>query len=101
MFFKSNSLIKKAKDSKKKEVRQADLKTELDIREKEDVIVVEKSNMIKFLVRTVGNIVVILFRLIICLLVIIGIAALFYPEPRQHLHMRALDLSAQIQGYLN
>ena len=40
------SLIKKAKDSKKKEVRQADLKTELDIREKEDVIVVEKSNMI-------------------------------------------------------
>jgi hypothetical protein len=99
--FKNNSLIKKAKDSKKKEVRQADLKTELDIREKEDVIVVEKSNMIKFFVRTVGTIIMSLCRIIICLLVIVGIAALFYREPRQYLHMRAVDLFIQIQGYIN
>lgn len=94
---RSASLIKKAKKSKDRDVRQADLKTGLNIREKEDILVVEKTNYIQIL----EDILTKVGLIIISLLALIGIAALVYPEPRQYLITVFLNLMAQLQGYFS
>lgn len=94
---RSVNLIKKAKKSKDRDVRQANLKTELNIRDKEEILVVEKTNYIQ----TLEDILTKVGMILISSLALIGIAALVYPEPRQYLFNVLINLMAQLQGYFS
>lgn len=99
MLGKEMRLVKRAKQSKNWIVRQAELKTELDIREKEDTIIVEKSNMIKFLIQTIGIMIRIAAEITIITFALIGIAAVVYPEPRADLIIIMKQMISQITSY--
>lgn len=57
--------------------------------EQEDVLIVEKSNMVKFMARTAGALVKILAGLAAFLLAVVGLAALVYPGSRNALYEQA------------
>lgn len=57
--------------------------------DQEDVLVVEKNNMVKFIARTAGGLVKILAGLAAFLLAVVGLAALVYPESRSALYEQA------------
>lgn len=66
----------------------------------ENVIVVEKSNTIKFLIKVVSNTVHIMATIILIGLAIVGLAALLYPEPRGELFAIMLETIRQIRDFL-
>lgn len=68
--------------------------------EKEDVVIVEKSNMMKFLVRAAGAAIRILARIILIILATIGIIALLYPETRTGLQVILTGILEQIHMLL-
>ena len=98
-FFKQSRLVKKARESKNWSVHQADLKKELDLQDREDVVVVEKSNMIKFLVRSCAVLLSTMAQIALIGLAVIGFAALVYPEPRRELLEIWERLVIQVAGY--
>lgn len=57
--------------------------------EQEDVIIVEKSNMFKFITRTAAGLVKMLAGLAAFLLAVVGLAALVYPGSRNALYEQA------------
>ena len=78
------SLVSQIKDQQEFEKQQNELKRKHRIEEK-NVIVVEKSNMTKFLIRTIGNVVRISTTILILLLASIGLTTLLYPQTRNEL----------------
>lgn len=78
------SLVSQIKDQQEFEKQQNELKRKHRIEEK-NVIVVEKSNMTKFLIRTIGNVVRISTTILILLLASIGLTTLLYPQIRNEL----------------
>ena len=69
------------KEQQEFEKQQKELKRKHRIDEK-NVIVVEKSNMTKFLIRTIGNVVRISATILILILASIGLTTLLYPQIR-------------------
>ena len=65
--------------------------------EDENIIVVEKSNMTKFLISTIGGVIRTLSTIILLILAIIGLTAIIYPEPRADLIDIMFDLVDQIK----
>lgn len=78
------SLVSQIKDQQEFEKQQNELKRKHRIEEK-NVIVVEKSNMTKFLIRTIENVVRISTTILILLLASIGLTTLLYPQIRNEL----------------
>ena len=78
------SLVSQIKDQQEFEKQQNELKRKHRIEEK-NVIVIEKSNMTKFLIRTIGNVVRISTTILILLLASIGLTTLLYPQTRNEL----------------
>lgn len=72
------------KEQQEFEKQQKELKRKHRIDEK-NVIVVEKSNMTKFLIRTIGNVVRISATILILILASIGLTTLLYPQIRNEL----------------
>lgn len=72
------------KEQQEFEKQQKELKRKHRIDEK-NVIVVEKSNMTKFLIRTIGNVVRISATILILVLASIGLTTLLYPQIRNEL----------------
>lgn len=73
------SLVSQIKEQQEFEKQQKELKRKHRIDEK-NVIVVEKSNMTKFLIRTIGNVVRISATILILILASIGLTTLLYPQ---------------------
>ncbi len=78
------SLVSQIKEQQEFEKQQKELKRKHRIDEK-NVIVVEKSNMTKFLIRTIGNVVRISATILILILASIGLTTLLYPQIRNEL----------------
>lgn len=93
------SIIKKAKRRKAEELRQGRLKRECG-RTDENVVIVERSHLVKFLIRTLGLTVHTLTMLTVAALAFIGLAALIYPEPRKELLYVWQEIISQLENYL-
>jgi len=99
LFTRESQLVKKAKHSKNWSVRQGELKTSLNLQENEDVIVVEKSNMVKFFIQTAASLIRVMAEIIIFALAFIGGAAIVYPAPRAELFIILELFIMQMTGY--
>lgn len=75
---------KKAKKRMEGEVRQGRLRMENGLAG-EDVVIVEKSNMVKFFVRTCAALIRTVAALTVTGLAFVGLAALIYPGPRHEI----------------
>ena len=75
------SLVSQIKEKQEFDKQQNELKRKHGIEEK-NVIVVEKSNMTKFLIRTIGNLIRISATIIILILASVGLTTLLYPHIR-------------------
>ena len=51
----------------------------------EDVVIVEKSHVVKFLIKSVAGSIRICAVILLCILAVIGLTALIYPEVRREL----------------
>ena len=74
-------LVADIEKQKTEEKIQSDLKDEYNIQDP-DVVVVEKSNMIKFLIHLLTSLLRLLCVLAVFCLAVCGLLALVYPEPR-------------------
>lgn len=83
-----NGLVEQIKQEEKEELLQEELKGKYNI--EEDVVVVEKSNMIKFFTKTLAGFVRVMAGILLYLLAIVGLAALLFPESRSVLWEQAL-----------
>ncbi len=78
------SLMKKIHMEQEEEQKQKRLHEKYEI-EDQMVRIVERNNMGKFLVRTIGRCIRIIAAVAVCILAAIGLTALLYPEVRQEL----------------
>lgn len=91
--FKS-SLVKQIKEDEKERLHQEELKQKYDI--KDNTVVVEKSNTIKFVTKTIIGLLRFLAALIVFLLAITGLAAILYPDSRNILLHQALQVYEEL-----
>lgn len=73
--------IREYKQKEKERQKQEKLLKKHNL-EKENVVVVEKANVIKFLIKTLINIVKVTGSIILIILATIGLVGLIYPETR-------------------
>lgn len=92
------SLVSQIKEQQEFEKQQKELKRKHRIDEK-NVIVVEKSNMTKFLIRTIGNVVRISATILILILASIGLTTLLYPQIRNELLIILHQIIEQIVSF--
>ena len=78
------SLVKKIRIEQEENQKQKKLQEKYGI-QNENVRIVERNNMGKFLVRTMGRCIRIVAVIILFILAAIGLTALIYPEIRQEL----------------
>lgn len=93
-------LVKEYKEKQAFHQDQEKLKEQHNITD-EKVIVVEKSNMAKFTVKTFAALVKLLASAVLLCLAVVGLAALIYPSTRADLLVIAQDLLKQIFTFFN
>lgn len=76
------SLVSKIQEQRVEEKKQSELKTKHGIETSENVVVVEKSNIIKFLISTGGMLLRRAAQIVILILATIGLMTVIYPELR-------------------
>lgn len=91
-------LVKQAKETQAIAKEQEELKEKYNI--EEDVVVVEKSNTIKFLIKYTTAFIHLVFRIILVVLAFIGLCSLIYPAPRQELIKIATQTIQEIANYI-
>ena len=89
-----SSLVKQIKEDEKERLHQEELKEKYDI--KDNTVVVEKSNTIKFVTKTIIGLLRFLAALIVFLLAINGLAAILYPDSRNILLHQALQVYEEL-----
>lgn len=92
------SLVSQIKEQQEFEKQQNELKRKHGIEEK-NVIVVEKSNMMKFLIRTIGNVIRISATIIILILASVGLTTLLYPHIRNEFFTILYQIMNQIISF--
>ena len=76
----NRQLVNEIKKEKEQESAQLKLREKYEV--PEDVMIVEKDNMIKFSVRIIATLIKITIGIIIFLLTVVGIVSLVFPETR-------------------
>lgn len=89
-----SSLVKQIKEDEKERLHQEELKEKYDI--KDNTVVVEKSNTVKFVTKTMIGLLRFLAALIVFLLAITGLAAVLYPDSRNILIHQALQVYEEL-----
>ena len=89
-----SSLLKQIKEDEKERLHQEELKEKYDI--KDNTVVVEKSNTIKFVTKTIIGLLRFLAALIVFLLAITGLAAILYPDSRNILLNQTLQVYEEL-----
>lgn len=84
------------KQEKERKDAQKQLKIKYHVDPEENIFVVEKSNMFKFLIRTGGNLFRLVANIIIFFLSLVGLASLIYPGSRLQLFDQAQELCFQL-----
>ena len=87
---------------KSQEIRrnQEELKRKHHIDAAEERIIVEKSNMLKFLIRTAAAGIRIAASIGIAVLAVVGLTGLVYPGPREELNQVGMAILDQLQTLL-
>ena len=75
-----NQLVEQMKQEEREKEHQESLKERYDI--EEDVVVVEKNNTIKFLLKTMIGGARLIIAILVFILALIGLTALIYPDSR-------------------
>lgn len=94
-----NALIRKANEERAFEQSQIQLKEKHGI-SKDNVIVVEKSNIFKFTVKSLAVLIRLIAAIVIVILAVTGLAALIYPSPRHELFRIFLESFKQLFLFL-
>lgn len=92
----SSGFMKEVTEQKEFEKEQQKLKTQHKIKD-ENVVVVEKNNMAKFLVNTVFRVLRYCATVILLCLACVGLAALIYPAPRAEIFSIFTSVMGQIK----
>ena len=85
-----NQLVEQMKQEEKEKEHQESLKERYDI--EEDVVVVEKTNTIKFLLKTMIGGTRLIIAILVFILALIGLTALIYPDSRGVLIRQGLQV---------
>ena len=85
-----NQLVEQMKQEEREKEHQESLKERYDI--EEDVVVVEKTNTIKFLLKTMLGGVRLIIAILVFILALIGLTALIYPDSRSLLIRQGLQV---------
>jgi hypothetical protein len=91
-------LMRKYREKKAFEQEQKRLKEKHGV--SEDVIVVEKSNMVKFIVRLMISFVRLLIAAVVVLLAATGLICLIYPVPRDDFLHIVSEIAGEVRGFL-
>lgn len=91
-------LVREHREKQAEERRQELLKEKYDIRE--DVVVVEKSNTFKFIVRVLIRIIKTAALILLIILAFIGLMGIIFPGSRAELWDIAVEIYTQVKGYL-
>lgn len=94
----NNVLVKKVKEDLAYEEDQKYLKKKHNIKNK-NVVVVEKSSNIKFLINTLIGIIIAALLIVIGVLLFVAITALCYPEPRNALQIVYIRGIGELRSY--
>lgn len=94
-----SSLVKEIESQREFDSQQSKLKEKHNIAD-EHIVVVEKDNMSKFMVRTVGNLVRLAATVVLLVLATIGLLTLVYPELRTPFIDVMQSLMQQFRGLL-
>ncbi len=92
-------LVKQVKEENEKKKKQLQLKNKYGM-EEEDVVIIEKNNFIKFLIRTIARIIRTAASLLVFILSVTGLAALIYPVSRMELIRQVWNIYYEIADYL-
>ena len=95
----NRQLVNEIKKEKEQESAQLKLREKYEI--PEDVMIVEKDNMIKFSVRIIATLIKITIGIIIFLLTVVGIVSLVFPETRNELIFQLSNTLMQLKKFLN
>lgn len=87
-------LMKGIREEQEKEQEQQELREKYSVTE--NIMIVEKSNMGKFFVRTIATVIRLFFRIILVAFSFIGLAAVVYPVPRNALYEIGLNAIREI-----
>lgn len=93
-------LVEGAREQEKVCAAQKHLKAKYKIRSDQDVLIVEKSGLIKYLLQMCENLIKFLAGLILFLLALIGLTALVYPETRTDLLYQWYLTMAQLKSLI-
>lgn len=93
------ALISQIKEERAEEQRQRDLKKKHHIQQDKEIIVVEKSNMIKFTIKTLSAVIKIAATIVLLTLAVIGLLTIIYPAPRSELLIIINQIKEQIIGF--
>ena len=93
-----NQLVEQMKQEEREKEHQKSLKERYDI--EEDVVVVEKTNTIKFLLKTVLGGARLIIAILVFILALIGLTALIYPDSRSLLIRQGLQVWQEFLGLL-
>ena len=85
-----NQLVEQMKQEEREKEQQESLKERYDI--EEDVVVVEKTNTIKFLLKTMLGGARLIIAILVFILALIGLTALIYPDSRSLLIRQGLQV---------
>lgn len=88
-------LVTEIKDRQEKKLQQDKLHQKYNLKE-ENIVIVEKSNSLKFTVRIFSSFIRLLAIIVILVLAAIGLAAIFYPGPRHELYQILQDIIQQL-----
>ncbi|WP_346663757.1 hypothetical protein [uncultured Merdimonas sp.] len=93
-------LVQEVIDKKAFEAKQEQLKEKYQVAE-ENKIIVEKSNMIKFLIRTAGAVVRVCAGGAVLILAAVGILALIYPGPRREMLLIGQEILEELLVFIS
>jgi len=85
-----NQMVEQIKQEEREKEHQEILKERYDI--EEDVVVVEKNNTIKFLLKTLLGGLRLVIEIVVFILALIGLTALIYPDSRGVLIRQGLQV---------
>ena len=94
-------LVKKYKEQQAFQESQEKLKRQHNVTADKRIVVVEKSNMAKFTVKTITALVKALASAVLLCLAVTGLTALVYPSTRAALLILAQNILEQILTFLN
>lgn len=89
------TLVKGARENQEFSQKQIELKEKYHVKD-ENVVVVEKSNMLKFFIRHGIGLFHLLFQITLVIFALVGLIAIVYPETRNALWLTAIDIKNQL-----